>query len=120
MRRLLLRLLLVPWAIMLATLPVPAAEGPPSNTELADFVSTFMRLTGVRHGYLLMLRDEEDPARVEGIKQNAISDMTAVVEMNGLTIDRYNQIALAVRHDPTLQTRVEEILQQLAASPEEE
>lgn len=92
-------------------------DAAPNDGELSNFVAAFLRLVGVQHGYMMMMRDEEDPTKLEAIKRNAIDDMTAAVEQDGMTVDRYNEIAVAVRDDPTLQGRVEEILQQLASEP---
>ena len=94
--------------------------GEPNDGELTNFVAAFVRLIGVQHGYMMMMQDEEDPAKLESIKQSALSDMTAAVEQDGLTVDRYNEIALAVRDDPQLQGKVETMLQQLAADPSAE
>ena len=92
----------------------------PNDGELTNFVAAFVRLIGVQHGYMMMMQDEEDPNRLENIKQSAISDMTAAVEQDGLTVDRYNEIALAVRDNPELQGKVETMLQQLASDPSAE
>lgn len=92
-------------------------QGNPNDGELSAFVAAFLRLIGVQHGYMMMMRDENDPARLEEIKDNALADMKSAVERDGLTVDRYNQIAVSVRDDPSLRDRVEGILQQLAAEP---
>lgn len=97
-----------------------APEAVPDDGELSNFVAAFVRLIGVQHGYMMMLQDEQDPSRLESIKRDALDDMTAAVEQDGLSVDRYNEIALAVRDDPALQGRVESILQQLASDPSAE
>lgn len=100
--------------------PAPQAQAPtasPDDGELNAFVAAFVRLVGVQHGYMLMLRDENDPSRVEEIKQSALTDMKSAVEQDGLTVDRYNQIALSVRDDPSIRDKVETMLQQMAADP---
>lgn len=95
-------------------------EAAPDDGELTSFVTAFVRLIGVQHGYMVLMQNEQDPSQLEAIKQNAMEDMTAAVEQDGLSVDRYNQIALAVREDPQLQGRVETILEQLAAAPDEQ
>lgn len=92
----------------------------PNDRELGNFVSAFVRLVGVHHGYLLLMRDEDDPGKLAQLRRSAVSDMKAAVEHDGLSIARYNQIAMAVRSNPDLQGRVEGILQQLAADPRSE
>lgn len=89
----------------------------PDDGELSAFVAAFMRLVGVQHGYMMLLRDESDPARLQEIKQSAMADMKNAVEQDGLTVDRYNQIAISVRDDPSVRDRVEGLLQQLANDP---
>lgn len=106
-------------------LPPSTERGPgevvkPDDRELSDFVNAFVRLMGVQHGYMMMMRDEQDPARLEAMKESAVADMTRAVEKDGMSVDRYNQIAMAVRDDPELQNRVEAILEQLAETPVEE
>jgi len=91
----------------------------PNDGELSNFVAAFVRLMGVQHGYMMLMQDEQDPAKLEQMKQSAVVDMTQAVEKDGLSVDRYNQIALAVRDDPELQGKVETILQQLAEAPSE-
>lgn len=85
--------------------------------ELSAFVAAFLRLIGVQHGYMMLMRDENDPSRLEEIKRSALADMKSAVERDGLSVDRYNQIALTVRDDPAVRDRVEGMLQQLAAEP---
>jgi hypothetical protein len=89
----------------------------PDDGELSAFVAAFLRLVGVQHGYMMLLRDEHDPARLEEIKQSALTDMKSAVERDGLTVDRYNQIALTIRDDAATRSRVEDLLQQLASEP---
>lgn len=92
-------------------------QGAPDDGELSAFVAAFMRLVGVQHGYMMLMRDESDPARLQEIKQSAMADMKNAVEQDGLTVDRYNQIAVSVRDDPSVRDRVEGLLQQLANDP---
>lgn len=96
----------------------PAANAP-DDTELSAFVASFLRLIGVQHGYMMLMRDETDPARLEEIKHSALSDMKFAVERDGLSVARYNEIALTVRDDPDVRGRVEGLLQQMAATPGE-
>lgn len=99
--------------------PPAAAQTRPDDRELSNFVAAFVRLIGVQHGYMMLVQQEEDPSRLEAMKAQAMVDMTEAIERDGLSIDRYNQIAVAVRDDPQLQGRVETMLQQLAENPEE-
>lgn len=90
----------------------------PDDGELSAFVAAFLRMIGVQHGYMMLMRHEQDPGRLEEIKQSALADMKMAVERDGLTVDRYNQIALTVRDDPSLRDRIEGMLQQLATEPD--
>lgn len=97
-----------------------AMEPQPDDGELTEFVAAFVRLVGVQHGYMMLMQSEEDPAKLEDLKTSAIEDMTTAVEQDGLSVDRYNQIATALRSDTELQGRVEGIMQQMAETPPEE
>lgn len=107
-----------------ATSDPPAATGSavqlqpaPSDHELTTFVSALVRLVGLQHGYMMMMREEEDPVRIEEIKRHAVEDMTSAVQQDGMSIDRYNAIATALKSDSGLQGRVESILRQIAEAP---
>lgn len=89
----------------------------PDDRELNDFVAAFVRMIGVQHGYMMLLQQEPDEAKAQQLKESAIQDMEAAIEKDGMSVDRYNQIALAIRDDPALQGRVEGILQELASDP---
>jgi len=91
----------------------------PSDGELTSFVSALLRLVGVEHGYMMMIQGENDPEQVEEMKRAAIDDMTSAIEEDGLSLERYNAIATAMKTDSRLQSRVETILHQLAADPED-
>jgi hypothetical protein len=100
-----------------------AAEAltPPANdAELGSFVNAFVRLIGVQHGYLMLMQGEDDSSRLEQLRASAMQDMTAAVQKDGMSIDRYNQIAGALRTDTELQGRVEAMLEQLAQSADGE
>lgn len=94
-----------------------ALQPRPDDSELTNFVAAFVRLMGVQHGYMMLLQQEEDPTRVEELKEAAVTDMEAAIEQDGMSVDRYNSIALAIRDDPQLQNRVEGIIDQLAEDP---
>ena len=93
---------------------------PPDDTELGNFVAAFVRLVGVQHGYMVMMQNEADPSKVEEMKRHAMEDMTNAVQSQGMTIERYNAIATALESDPGLQNRVEAILRQMAAAPDDD
>ncbi len=126
-----------PPAAMAASLPLPLADDsatqttpgenpaqqpltpPPDDAELGHFVAAFVKLVGVQHGYMVMMENESDPAKVEEMKHHALEDMTNAVQSQGMTVARYNAIATALETDPDLQTRVESILRQMAAAPDD-
>ncbi len=91
----------------------------PDDVELSTFVSAFVRLVGVQHGYMVMMQDEHDPSRLDDMKAQAVEDMTEAVEQDGMTVHRYNQIATALQTDSGLQGRVADILHELASRPDD-
>ncbi|MGE5503655.1 MAG: DUF4168 domain-containing protein [Actinomycetota bacterium] len=99
--------------------PAQALNPPADDGELASFVNAFVRLIGVQHGYMMMLQNEPDPAKRAELKAGAYGDMKDAVERDGMSVERYNEIAQALRSDTGLQDRVQGMLQQMAQSPEE-
>lgn len=97
--------------------PSAALEPMPDDRELVDFVSAFVRLMGVQHGYMMLISQEPDPTRVEELKVRAVEDMEEAIQQDGMSVDRYNSIALAIREDTALQGRVEGIIEQMASDP---
>lgn len=102
--------------IMAADLPVVTENSAPDDRELTHFVSAFVRLIGVQHGYMMMMHQESDPIRLAEMKRHAAEDMISAVERNGLSVERYNAIAIALKQDPNMQDRVASILHQMANS----
>mgnify|MGYP000931479813 CR=1 FL=1 len=100
--------------------PSAALDPMPDDRELVDFVSAFVRLMGVQHGYMMLISQEPDPMRVEELKVRAVEDMEEAIRHDGMSVDRYNSIALAIREDTALQGRVEGIIEQMASDPSAE
>lgn len=115
--------LLVAFGLVVAGPAFAATEANPAQTEefadreLNDFVAAFVRMIGVQHGYMMLLQNEADPGKADELKASALAAMEEAIQQDGMSVDRYNQIASAVRDDPELQGRVEGILQQLAEEP---
>ncbi|MDA8232983.1 MAG: DUF4168 domain-containing protein [Magnetospirillum sp.] len=95
-----------------------ALDPPPDDHELQNFVTAFVRLIGVQHGYMMMMEGEDDPVRLAEMKRHAVEDMTAAVQKDGMSVARYNAIAQALQNDRKLQGRVEAILHQMADKPD--
>ena len=109
-------LLTVLWGLSFA--PAAAENSAPDDRELTNFVSAFVRLIGVQHGYMMMMNDESDPERLAEMKRHAVEDMVSAVEKNGLSVERYNAIVIALKQDPEMQDRVASILHQMANTPD--
>jgi Domain of unknown function (DUF4168) len=108
-------------AVMASTVadaPAAILNPAPDDHELSRFVSAFVRLIGVQHGYMMMMHDENDPVRIAEMKRQAVEDMTSAVEKDGMTVERYNAIAIALKQDTALQGRVESILHEMADAPD--
>lgn len=101
------------------TPPSQALDPAPDDAELGRFVSAFMRLIGVQHGYMMMMQAEPDPQRREAIRAGAYDHMRAAVQRDGMQVERYDSIATALRSDPDLQGRVQTIIEQLAQAQED-
>lgn len=89
----------------------------PKDQELAKFARAYARLSMVHGAYYTQFQAETDRRKLDILRRSAIADMASAVELEGLKIPRYNQIAAGIRNDEELAARVDILLEQLAESP---
>jgi hypothetical protein len=65
-------------------------------------------LAGIGHYTSTELQGTTDPAKAEQAKTNAETAMIAAVERNGLDVNQFNQIVLAMATDETIRSRVDD------------
>lgn len=88
----------------------PAQEQVPtdfSDSEIEKFVAAQDDLETIRQEYSGKLEGTEDPDKAAELQQEASEKMVTVVQDEGLDVETYSNIALAVQSDPELREKVE-------------
>lgn len=88
----------------------PAQEQVPTNfsdSEIEKFVAAQDDLETIRQEYSGKLEGTEDPDKAAELQQEASEKMVTVVQDEGLDVETYSNIALAVQSDPELREKVE-------------
>lgn len=88
----------------------PTQEQVPTNfsdTEIEKFVAAQDDLETIRQEYSGKLEGTEDPDKAAELQQEASQKMVNVVQDEGLDVETYSNIALAVQSDPELREKVE-------------
>jgi len=81
-----------------------------NDQDVEKFASAASEVVQVKRKWLPTIIRQPGPAEQQQAQQQAMQEMTQAVEKNGLSVDRYNQIADAAQSDPELQRRIEEHL----------
>ncbi|MFK7160072.1 DUF4168 domain-containing protein [Marinospirillum sp. MEB164] len=80
------------------------------DQQLEQFVAVQPELAEIRQDYSQRLESLEDPAQAQALEQEAIQLMVEAVEEQGLDIELYNSIAMAVQSNPELRERIESMM----------
>lgn len=78
--------------------------------DLQKFAEVQKPLQEIRTDYSKQLEQAQEPEKAAKLQQEASDKMLEVVENAGLELETYNQIAMAVQTDPTLQARVQSMM----------
>jgi hypothetical protein len=73
-----------------------------SDQKLKSFAEAVAGIQVVARDYAPRLRDADDPQQVAELEQKAQDEMLDTVKKEGLTVEEYNQIAVAAQTDPQL------------------
>lgn len=76
-----------------------------STQELSAFVEAKNEVDEISAEYSDRFQNLQDPAQGEQLQQEMNERMVEAVQSSGLTIDQYNQIAMAVQYDPDVQAQ---------------
>lgn len=94
------------------TQAAPAMQAPAqanvSDDQLKEFVKVEQEVRTVSEGYQQKLSSVQDQAEMSAIAQEANTEMTAIVEKSPLSVEEYNQIAMAISADRNLQQRYQQ------------
>lgn len=84
----------------------------PSEDQLQRYASAVKKVSVVAADYQPKLQQAPDEAAKQAVRVEADQKMVDVVEADGMSVNEYNGISLAVRRDPALRQRVEYLVNQ--------
>ncbi|MEQ4619314.1 MAG: DUF4168 domain-containing protein [Corticimicrobacter sp.] len=107
-----------PYAMAESRLEPARAETPvqapaaidPSDEQLEKYVGAARKIDAVAADYQPRLAGVTDPAERQALLREADGKMIALVERDGLSVDEYNGISVAVQQNPALRQRVVDML----------
>ena len=73
-----------------------------ADEELRSYADASLRLDVIDARWEARIADASGPADEKRLRRLAVSEMAAAVQRVGLTVDRFNRIALAVQSHPDL------------------
>lgn len=85
----------------------PAA--PPMTEQTVDvFVEAFVEVQEIREDFTERLNSASDESEAQAMQQEAQEQMIEAVEQSGMSVQEYNDAAMALQNDPELMQKVEE------------
>ena len=84
----------------------PTASQQFSDQELQSYASAVVKVQDISMKWQDKLRASKDPAQSSEIQKKAEDEAVAAVREEGLTVEKYNQIALATETDAELRNKV--------------
>lgn len=90
----------------------PAAADNITQGELETFAMASLEVQRISQSYQPRMESAEDAAQKKAVQQEAIEEMTAAVRDSGMSVQKYNQIATAVRSNPGLASQVQDYMRQ--------
>ena len=88
-------------------------ETTPATAALTDqtidtFVDAFVAVQDIREDYTERLHSVSEEGEAQALQQEAQEKMLQAVESAGMSVQEYNEVALALQNDPQLMERVQE------------
>ncbi|MEQ6886143.1 DUF4168 domain-containing protein [Salicola sp. Rm-C-2C1-2] len=80
-----------------------------SDKELKNFVELQDKIGKVREDYVSQIESAESEDKARELQQKAQTEMVEVIEEEGMTVEKYNAIAVAYNSNPEIQKRVDEM-----------
>ena len=93
-----------------APMPETAPATDFSDSELQKFVDVQGDLEEIRNEYSGRLESTEDPDQAAKLQQEASQKMVQTVQNEGLDVETYSNIALAIQSDAQLRDKVQSML----------
>lgn len=88
--------------------PQQVEIAPVSDTEISQFVSANRKVVEIANTMTLEIENAETPDAAQNIRARAEDEMVAHIESEGLTADRYSQIALLAQNDPAFLAKLQD------------
>jgi hypothetical protein len=106
------------WA-PLAMVPVGESAGgasasPYGDSELKSFAVAAVRVQRINDAYVRKMEEAKSVQEKQQLEQRASGEMMQAVKNEGLTVDKYRDIANRVQTDPDLAERVKQKLRDVA------
>lgn len=79
-----------------------------SDEDIDTFVEAFVGVQEVREDFSQRLQEAEDETQAQQMQQEAQDEMVAAVEDAGMTVEEYNEVAMALQNDPELMQEVQQ------------
>ncbi len=81
-----------------------------SDTDLMQFANAMQAVNDIRDQYSQRIEAADSQDQAQQLQQEAGERMTMAVQDTGMTVDQYNEIAVALQGDPQLMQRLEQLL----------
>jgi predicted nucleic acid-binding Zn ribbon protein len=91
---------------------LPAGRKDFSEQDLKSYASAAVKVQDVSTKWQEKLKTTKGPAAGEDIQKQAEQEAVAVVKQEGLTVEKYNRIALATENDPEIRNKVMSYMKQ--------
>lgn len=85
-----------------------------SDGELENFARAYKKINDIRADYEARLRQVQDPQRAQELQQQAQIEMVRALEEEGLTVEKYNAMFVAVQNNEELRQKFNDIWKELA------
>jgi len=97
--------------------PMPQQQEAPevSESQINAFVEAYIAVNEVREEYTARLQEAEDQEQAQELQQEANEAMTAAIEDNGMSIEEYQEVAMAVNADADVREQVTTMLEERGA-----
>lgn len=91
----------------------PAEQEPVevSDTQLEQFVNVQEEIGRIQEDFSQRLEGVDDPEAAYELQVEANDEMTEAVENSGMSVEEYNEIAMAIQTDADLRDRLNEMNQ---------
>ena len=91
-----------------------SAEKEIQGKELQDFAKAAREVFRIRQAFAPKVQSATSEMDARDMIVEAEKEMSAVIQREGLTVDRYNEILKAAQRDPALAARIQKLVDEAA------